>query len=111
MVPERKAGSVYLRSRRSKATTPLTYQRAHTPGQPKAQVTEHLAASLPQATKRGRSASSLGLRPRPILAVSQLTEAGSMHVQLTKLQVEAYQPLERLYEVREAQVRGLILLV
>jgi len=34
-----------------------------------------------------------------------------MHVQLTKLQVEAYQPLERLYEVREAQVRGLILLV
>lgn len=34
-----------------------------------------------------------------------------MRVQLTKRQVETYQPRERPYEARDAQVRGLILRV
>jgi len=66
---------------------------------------EHL---MHPADRCGRSASDLRSCPRPILAASQLTEAGSMRVQLTKRQGETYQPRERSYEVRDAQVRGLV---
>lgn len=64
-----------------------------------------------QIDRRGRSASSLRSDRRPILAVSQLTEAGSMRVQLTKRLIDTYQAQDRPYEVRDAQVRGLILRV
>ncbi len=57
----------------------------------------------PTPDQCGRSASSLRSWPRPILAVSQLTEAGSMRVQLTKRQVETCQPQEHPHEIRDAQ--------